>query len=403
MLHIVVSALALSPGSRPPAPKVPSVSAVRPALSIPAAATAAALVSVPLPSFAASAVETFIQSNEVKQLGIYFVQTVISWGVPAAVVLFVVAAAGGRRGDREDDELPAPLARALGMLKEPKEFLKIELLNNKLQSFDYSFDKATISKESALRASREVSFRRVWAAELSNLGLNSKQLEAIGKATERYRKAQKTLMRQLEKNQRMLRAATVAQRLDSRVFDAIMVRAGQGRSKKKMAAWAERDGSPWRACAGQGGGLYLSGGGGAGFVLHARAGQNRMSRRRGARAAFACVCEDEAVSLQPPSPLPSLTPLPLPPVQEAEGGEVLEEPPATGPRAASPSLLHPLTLPLTPTSHPSFRKRRAARFWRSPPPTGPRAASPSPSPCLSSARATPPPTHPPPATAKVEA
>lgn len=221
LLHLL--ALALSPGARPRVPGVPSVSTVRPALSIPAAASAAVLASVPLPSFADSAVDAFFQSEEVKQLGVFFAQTVISWGVPAAVVLIVVLTAGGRGGDPDEDELPAPLAKALGVSKEPQEFLKIELLNKKLQSFDYSFDKATVSKESAIRASREASFRRVWAAELSNLGLSSKQLEAINKATERYRKAQGALLRELERNQRKLRAATVAQRVDAKVFDAIMV------------------------------------------------------------------------------------------------------------------------------------------------------------------------------------
>jgi len=190
----------------------------------PAVALAAALVAVPLPSFAAPTLDAVLQSEEVKQLGVFFVQTVISWGVPGAVVLFIISIAAGGKGGEEEDDLPPALAKFLGMSKEPKEYLKVERLNNKLQSFDYSLGKATVSKESALRTSREQEFRRVWGAELASLDLTAKQLDAIEKGTERYRKAQAKLQRQLETNTRKLRAATLAARYDVKAFDVIMVR-----------------------------------------------------------------------------------------------------------------------------------------------------------------------------------
>eukprot|EP00967_Tisochrysis_lutea_P108155 scaffold167392_cov31-Tisochrysis_lutea.AAC.1 len=211
----VVMGLALSPAPLPPRP---AVRAALPSL------TGSALASLPLPSLADDGFGALLQSDELRQLGVFFIQTVISWGVPAAVILFLVVATGGRGADPDEEDLPPPLAKALGLSKEPKEFLSIERLNNKLQSFDYSFEKATISREAALRSARETSFRRTWAAELAALELDSKQLEAIEKATKRYRKAQGLIQAKLEKAQRKLRAATLAQRVDARVFDAIMVR-----------------------------------------------------------------------------------------------------------------------------------------------------------------------------------
>ena len=128
------------------------------------AAVASMLALSPLPAHASLPIlGDFLETPEAKELGVYLAQTVISWGVPAGVALaFIIATSGGSTPGGPDDEpeLPPVLAKALGMTKEPKEYLKIERLNAKLLSFDYSLAKATISKETALREAERLSLER---------------------------------------------------------------------------------------------------------------------------------------------------------------------------------------------------------------------------------------------------
>ena len=153
----------------------------------------------------------FFETEEGKTLGIYFAQTVINWGVPAAVALaFVIATAPGRRGDEEMPQLPLPLARALGVSKEPKEYLKIERLNTKLASFDFSIAKATVSRESALRAAERQALERRFGAEVASFGLTSTAVRAIAKAEERYRLADAQIAKELESKTRKLRALSLS-------------------------------------------------------------------------------------------------------------------------------------------------------------------------------------------------
>ena len=114
-----------------------------------AAAGASALLT-PLAAFAEDAkVEaatspdmfSWLGSKEAHDLGIYLAQTVISWGVPGAVVgaVGILIASAGRSD--EPPPLPPALAKALGVSDEPKEFLQIEKMNEKLRSYEYSFAK----------------------------------------------------------------------------------------------------------------------------------------------------------------------------------------------------------------------------------------------------------------------
>ena len=82
----------------------------------------------------------------------------------------------------EDGGLPPQLAKALGLGKEPKEYLAIERLNAKLQSFDYSFAKAATSKEKALLASERLALDRRFGLEVSAMGLETEAVREIAKA-----------------------------------------------------------------------------------------------------------------------------------------------------------------------------------------------------------------------------
>merc|ERR1740139_1307336 len=155
---------------------------------------APAIAGTPLPVFADGGlpiVGKFFETDDGRQIIVFFAQTLISWGVPAAVALvFVLLAYKPDKSDSEDEDggLPAPLAKALGLSKEPKEYLAIERLNAKLQSFDYSFAKATTSKETALRASERLALERRFGSEVSAMGLETEAVREIVKAEQQFRK-----------------------------------------------------------------------------------------------------------------------------------------------------------------------------------------------------------------------
>ena len=196
---------ALRTGPRPPL-RMPITGALAPlAAALPAALT-------PLPAHAAEGFGALLETEEAKQLGVFFAQTVISWGVPGAVALvLVIAASGGRSSSPDDDDLPPVLAKALGMgAKEPKEYLKVERLNAKFDSFDYSLTKAVVSKDSALRDAERTVLERRFGAEVAAMGLSSDEVQAIGKAEEKFRKADAKIGKRLEAKTRQLRARSLS-------------------------------------------------------------------------------------------------------------------------------------------------------------------------------------------------
>lgn len=110
-------------------------------------ALAPAALMVPLVAAAEepSFVDTLLASDEARSLALFLGQTIISWGVPGVVLVAVIIAASGPpsvEGGEAVSPLEASLAKALGMTNEPKEFLKVQRLNGKLQSFNYSLTKA---------------------------------------------------------------------------------------------------------------------------------------------------------------------------------------------------------------------------------------------------------------------
>lgn len=63
------------------------------------------------------------------------------------------------------------------MSKEPKEFLQVERLNGKLQSFSYSLAKAATSKEVALRLNERINFQRKFGAALASSELADEEIK----------------------------------------------------------------------------------------------------------------------------------------------------------------------------------------------------------------------------------
>ena len=179
------------------------------------AAAAATAFAAPLAALADDGgfqMPAWLDSKEAHELGIYFAQTLISWGVPAAVAgAFVIAVISSNKGgdsfDQEPPQLPAGLAKALGVEEGPKEYLQIERLNTKLQSFEYSFTKASISKASALRTRSKQEIERQFGAEFEGFGLDAETVEKVFKAAKAYRRAEERVTKKLETSLLTLRAS----------------------------------------------------------------------------------------------------------------------------------------------------------------------------------------------------
>ena len=75
--------------------------------------------------------------------------------------------------------LPPPLAKALGVGGEPKEYLQIEKLNEKLTSFEYSLRKASVSPASAKRERARQSLARQFGSEFAAFGLDAATVERV--------------------------------------------------------------------------------------------------------------------------------------------------------------------------------------------------------------------------------
>lgn len=151
---------------------------------------------------AAVADDGLLQSKEFHDLSLYFAQTVISWGVPAAVVgtVGIAIASAGRGGGANDEPPPLPpaLAKALGVQDGPKEYLEIEKLNSKLESYEFSFTKASISKSSALRKRGRQEIERQFGATFESFGLDTETVNKIYQSAKAYRRAEERVTKKLE-------------------------------------------------------------------------------------------------------------------------------------------------------------------------------------------------------------
>jgi len=156
-------------------------------------------------------------AEQSRALGVFFAETVISWGVPSAALLVLIVAFAGKRGSAAsstaDGTLPPMLAQALGLppsTSEPKEYLDVERLNEKLSSYEYSLQKATISKEAALRSNELAQLERRLGRELRSFALSADAVLRIARAEKAFRRRDSELKRELAANLVELRATVLA-------------------------------------------------------------------------------------------------------------------------------------------------------------------------------------------------
>jgi len=192
-------------------PMIPLVAA-RPAMALDLTSVTGAIVSLkPLLDTAVTTarevviqpVGSFLTSPAMGDLTIYLSKTVISWGVPTAALGVLLVAASKTRSEGMDDVNAETSGSAFSFLskkksKEPKQFLKIERINDKLESFNFSLTKATESSQQALTENKRMKFQRKYGDQLLSQ-LSDSKIQKLVKADEKYQKAAKKTRKSLAK------------------------------------------------------------------------------------------------------------------------------------------------------------------------------------------------------------
>jgi hypothetical protein len=162
---------------------------------------------------AAGGVAGFFSSPEAKELYMYTLKTLISWGVPAVVVaaaVFAVVASSRKGKDAKDANRGAggPFSFLGGGAAAAPSPFAVKRLNDKLDSYAYAFEGATVSPESAERAKARRAFDDKYAATLGKL--TAAEREAVTKAAEKWAREDASLRRKMAAAARRMRAQAVA-------------------------------------------------------------------------------------------------------------------------------------------------------------------------------------------------
>eukprot|EP00854_Cymbomonas_tetramitiformis_P020427 gene20427-24466_t len=122
-------------------------------------------------------------------LWVYFLKTVIAWGVPVGSVGILVLFALSSNKKKEPNQSGGGSPFMFGQKKPgPKEYLTIERLNERLSSYDYSFRKASDGERTALENSKQEERTLKWGinSKAFTESLSLEQLEKIDTLEKRF-------------------------------------------------------------------------------------------------------------------------------------------------------------------------------------------------------------------------
>lgn len=156
-----------------------------------------------------------MNSPEMKELMLYTLKTLISWGVPAvtvgAVAFFVLASSRRNASRKEDGERSGPFGfiRGGGAAMKPRSepYLEIKRMNDKLDKYSLSFEAATVSEIQAERRRKTMEFSKKFSAALGSL--TNEECDAIFEANKKWSMTDKGLMEQMNQLLAQIRAAAV--------------------------------------------------------------------------------------------------------------------------------------------------------------------------------------------------
>eukprot|EP00469_Lotharella_globosa_P004874 CAMPEP_0167797890 /NCGR_PEP_ID=MMETSP0111_2-20121227/15950_1 /TAXON_ID=91324 /ORGANISM="Lotharella globosa, Strain CCCM811" /LENGTH=649 /DNA_ID=CAMNT_0007692135 /DNA_START=12 /DNA_END=1961 /DNA_ORIENTATION=+ len=143
----------------------------------------------------------------VGEVGVYLAKTVIAWGVPVGALGLTLALISAPKKDMDAGSMDGD-GFSLNPFKAkkpgPKQYLKIERLDDKLESFDYSLTRATKGLKRATDELNRYNFARKFGQGTASR-LSGDELEKVAKAEKKYQKEAETLQKRLSAIQKELR------------------------------------------------------------------------------------------------------------------------------------------------------------------------------------------------------
>ena len=151
---------------------------------------------------------------EAKELFMYTLKTLISWGVPSvtvAVALFFAISAS-RRGARMGGDKPSgPFGfikgGANGAKPRTEPYLEIKRMNDKLDDYGLSFEAATVSELQAERSRKNMEFSKKFGAALGQL--SEDECQAILNANKKWQMTDARLASQMNQILAQMRATSI--------------------------------------------------------------------------------------------------------------------------------------------------------------------------------------------------
>ena len=151
-----------------------------------------------------------LASPEAKDIYVYTIKTLISWGVPAVTVgivaFFVIGSSRKNKGGADKPGGGFSLFGGGRAGEKPGPFV-IKRLNDRLDSYAYAFDQAVIGKEAVDAARRRTAFADRYAAVLGKL--TAKEREAVTAAKEQWAREDARLRVEMASLSRKIRADAV--------------------------------------------------------------------------------------------------------------------------------------------------------------------------------------------------
>ena len=155
-----------------------------------------------------------MSTPEAKELFLYTLKTLISWGIPTvtvAVGAFFAISASRRGRPKEDGEKSGPFGfikgGGAGSKPRAEPYLEIKRMNDKLDSYSLSFEAATVSEIQAERRRKSMDFSKKFGGALGSLSEDER--DAIFEANKKWAMTDKRLMEQMNQLLAQMRAAAL--------------------------------------------------------------------------------------------------------------------------------------------------------------------------------------------------
>eukprot|EP00747_Dinoflagellata_sp_TGD_P166178 gnl/TRDRNA2_/TRDRNA2_188561_c0_seq1.p1 gnl/TRDRNA2_/TRDRNA2_188561_c0~~gnl/TRDRNA2_/TRDRNA2_188561_c0_seq1.p1 ORF type:complete len:768 (-),score=147.43 gnl/TRDRNA2_/TRDRNA2_188561_c0_seq1:230-2347(-) len=185
-----------------------------------------------------SALQGLLSTEFARQIGLSLANTVIAWGVPLGATLVLIGALSKPKPDPTMQDPAMTSMSPFNFFKKPPdqvtEYLKIERLNDELESYSYSMTKALRNERQAKLEKQRAKFARIYGTEIAS-HLNSSQVEKLVKADTKFRREVCQIRLKSDKLTKELRAAA-AKSAEQKPGMMSSMMGGEGKSMQEQQA-----------------------------------------------------------------------------------------------------------------------------------------------------------------------